>query len=91
MKKINLRKKITNFFDKLFCFFDKFIDFYIDYEELINVFIISLGVIFLSCSIYFHFAKEFTTEKHIIENTKNYVIYENCKKFNDKYYCWEEN
>lgn len=71
--------------------FDKIYDFYIDYEELINASLLLIGVLVLTLCITSYFDKELTREKDIIENTKNYVIYDNCKKFDDKYYCWEEN
>lgn len=70
--------------------FNKLYNFYIDYEELIKYFFILIVVIFFECFIISYFDKELTRDKDIIENTKNYFIFDNCKKFDDKYYCWEE-
>lgn len=70
--------------------FNKLYNFYIDYEESIKYFFILIVVIFFGCFIISYFDKELTRDKDIIENTKNYFIFDNCKKFDDKYYCWEE-
>ena len=70
--------------------FNKLHNFYIDYEELIKCFFILILVIFFECFIISYFDKKLTRDKDIIENTKNYFIFDNCKKFDDKYYCWEE-
>lgn len=62
----------------------------VDYEEMISGLILILFVIFVMCLIIFNFDKALTQEKQIIENTKEYTIFDNCKSFDNKYYCWNE-
>lgn len=69
---------------------DKIFDFYYDYEEFINFILISLFFLIVSQIIIYSFDKQSLIVKNIIEETKNYVIFDNCEKFENKYYCWEE-
>lgn len=62
----------------------------IDYEEMIYGLILIFFIIFVMCLIIFNFDKALTQEKQIIENTKEYTIFDNCKSFDNKYYCWNE-
>lgn len=69
--------------------FNKIWDFYIDYEEFINLLLLLICFIFFVSIIVFFFDKQLTIEKNIIENTKEYVVFDNCKRIENKYYCWE--
>lgn len=70
--------------------FDKIYDFYIDYEDLINI-LICLFIFIVSILLISNFIdKQHKIEVDIIEKTKDYTIFSSCKKINDKYYCWED-
>lgn len=70
--------------------FDKINDFLIDYEDLIKVCLVFF-LLFVLC---LHFTtiadKNLTRDKNIIENTKNYSVYKNCKSFENEFYCWND-
>lgn len=69
---------------------EKIYNFLCDYEELIQYLILMTLFTFIMCFIIFKFDKALTQEKEIIENTKDYKIFDNCKNFDNKYYCWNE-
>lgn len=74
--------------------FKKLYNFYVSYEDLFKFCLILLSVAFLLCLIVTEFDKyinrEINREIDIIEKTKEYKIFNSCKKINDKYYCWED-
>ena len=70
--------------------FNKIYNFLVDYEDLIKF----IGILFtflLSCLLVTSwFDKQNVRDIDIIEKTKEYKIFNSCKKIEDKYYCWEE-
>ncbi len=70
--------------------FNKIYNFLVDYEDLIK-FIGILFIFLLSCLLVTSwFDKQNVRDIDIIEKTKEYKIFNSCKKIEDKYYCWEE-
>lgn len=69
-------------------FFDKLYYFVIDYGDILkfSFFIFVFLVIMFKVAGYFD--KQLTIEKNIIQNTKEYVIFDKCKLFDNSYYCW---
>ena len=70
--------------------FNKIYDFICDYEELINLILILFVTLLVSCTIIKHYDEELTKEKNIIQQTKQYEKFEECKKINENWYCWNE-
>ena len=69
---------------------DKIYNFIFDYEDLIKVFLLIIFSLVILCSLGNYFDKKLIREKDIIENTKEYVIFNNCHVFDNKFYCWED-
>lgn len=70
--------------------FNKIYNFLVDYEDLIK-FIGILFTFYLSALLVTSwFDKQIVRDIDIIEKTKEYKIFNSCKKIEDKYYCWEE-
>lgn len=69
---------------------NKIYDFFIDYEDILKfifiMFIIMCGLFYFT----YYCDKQLTREKSIIEKTKDYVEYKNCKYLNEVWYCWNE-
>lgn len=47
------------------------------------IFAVALGLFLVHCD------TETTKEKTIIEKTKDFTIYEHCKKFDNEWYCYD--
>lgn len=69
---------------------EKIYKFIYDYEEIIQYMILMILVVFIMCFIVFKYDKALTQEKNIIENTKDYTIFTNCKRIGNDFYCWNE-
>ena len=70
--------------------FNKLYIFYDSYKDLLKFVFVLFFILILLCFIIIEFDKHFQREIDIIEKTKDYTIFESCKKINDKYYCWED-
>lgn len=71
--------------------FDKIYEFISDYEELITLILFLVGTLLVLLVIIKHYDSELTKEKNIIQQTKQYEKFEECKKIHDYWYCWNEN
>lgn len=71
-------------------FFEKIYDFIIDYEDILKLVLFLLIVLIFMCIIIGYFDNQLTIKKNIIINTKDYVIYDNCKILDNKFYCWND-
>lgn len=71
-------------------FFEKIYDFIIDYEEFLMFGFLLFCFLYFLFTLVSYFDKQSTIDKNIIINTKDYVIYDNCKILDNKFYCWNE-
>lgn len=70
--------------------FERLYNFIEEYEELFKIIIVMLGLLLIACVIVKKYDTELTKEKNIIEQTKKYEKYNECKKINETWYCWNE-
>lgn len=68
----------------------KIYNFFNENEELFQFLILLIFVCVIMCSIVYGFNKALIQERQIIENTKDYQIFDNCKSIDNKFYCWNE-
>lgn len=68
----------------------KIYDFLCDYEDVIAGVLWLLIIIGSCCYLLYEAEKRTKIEFNIIENTKDYKIFDNCQKFDNKFYCWNE-
>lgn len=70
--------------------FKKIYDFLIDYEEVLKFIFVIFAILFSLITFIRYYDEQLTIDKNIIKNTKDYVIYDNCHKFDTNFYCWND-
>lgn len=69
-------------------FFYKLYDFVIYYEDILKFSFLLFVFMVITLLVAGYFDKQLSIEKNIIQNTKEYVIFDKCKLFDNSYYCW---
>lgn len=68
----------------------KIYTFLCEYELFIKFILLVLAFVLVLFYIYYIYQKDLKREINIIENLRDYAVFDYCKKLENQYYCWND-